>query len=228
MLKKFSFTSSLIILVAATLLFTGCAGKTKTETLSSDTNSLKELFDAQVLLDKADKLFKDSDYPGAIQEYRRFLEFHPVHKSASYVQYMIGLSYFKRLRSIDRDIEPIQKALGAFEIVQRDYPLSEYTEDAKRKISICREKLAEREFYVGNFYLKQEAYPAAIERFNTILNEYADTQISEKASYYLGIAYSSVGKSDRAVDILKNLLERHPETSYKKDAAELLAKLIPQ
>ncbi len=226
MLKKFIVGSSLIICLSPALLFTGCAGTTKPDTLSGDTQSLKELYDAQVLLDKADKLFKEADYTGASQEYRRFLEYHPVHKSASYVQYRIGLSHFKRIRTIDRDIEPVQKALAAFEILERDYPLSEYVNDTKEKIKICREKLAEREFYIGSFYLNKEAYPAAIERFNTILNEYSDTAVSEKASYYLSIAYNSNGTSDKAVNILKNLLEKHPETSYKKDASELLAKLI--
>ncbi|MDD5433816.1 MAG: outer membrane protein assembly factor BamD [Nitrospira sp.] len=226
MIKKYIVASSLVICLSPALLFTGCAGTAKTDTLSGDTQSLKELYDAQVLLDKADKLFKDADYTGASQEYRRFLEYHPVHKSASYVQYRIGLSHFKRIRTIDRDIEPVQKALAAFEILERDYPLSEYLTDAMEKIKICREKLAEREFYIGSFYLNKEAYPAAIERFNTILNEYADTVVAEKASYYLGIAYNSHGKSDKAVGILKTLLEKHPETTYKKDASELLAKLI--
>ncbi|MBI5193911.1 MAG: outer membrane protein assembly factor BamD [Nitrospirae bacterium] len=225
MLKKYIITSSVIICLASAVVFTGCAGTTKTDTLSSETESLKELYDAKVLLDKGDKLFKDEDYSGAAQEYRRFLEYHPVHKSASYVQYRIALSYFNRFRTIDRDIEPLEKALAAFEVLVRDYPLSEYKDEAVKKTKICKEKLAEREFYIGNFYLKQEAYPAAIERFNIILKDYSDTKVTEKASYYLSIAYSSNGKSDRAVDILKTLLEKNPETEYKKEASELLARL---
>lgn len=225
MLKKYIITSSVIICLSSAVVFTGCAGTTKTDTLSSETESLKELYDAKVLLDKGDKLFKEEDYTGAAQEYRRFLEYHPVHKSASYVQYRIALSHFNRFRTIDRDIEPLQKALTAFETLQRDYPISEYKNDASQKIKICRERLAEREFYIGNFYLKQEAYPAAIERFNIILKDYSDTGINEKASYYLSLAYSSNGKSDRAVDILKSLLEKHPETEYKKEASDLLARL---
>jgi len=217
----------LVIFLSYSLLFIGCAGTAKTDTLSSDglTDDLKEIYDAQALLKKADKLFKDKDYTGAIQEYRRFLELHPIHKSAPYAQYQIGLSYFKQMRSMDRDIEPVQKALSAFETVLMDYPGNEYMDDAREKIKICRGRLAEREFYIGNFYLKQDEYPAAIERFSTILKEYGDTEAAEKAFYYLGIAYSSSGEQGRAVEVLQRLLSSYPDTKYKKDAAQLLAKL---
>lgn len=217
----------LIIFLSYPLLFTGCAGTAKTDTLSGDnlTEGLKELYDAEALLNKADRLFKEKDYLSAIGEYRRFLELHPIHKSAPYVQYMIGLSYFRQIRSIDRDIEPVQKALSAFETMLKDYPGNEYIDDVREKIKICREKLAEREFYIGNFYLKREDYSAAIERFNNILTEYTDTEVIQKAFYHLGIAYSSSGETGRAVEVLQGLLTRYPDCRYKKDASQLLAKL---
>lgn len=218
---------ALTFLITIPLLFTGCSGKKNPDTLSGDTlpDSLKELYDAQTLLNKADRLFKEKDYTGATQEYRRFLELHPLHSSASYAQYRIGLSYFKLIRTIDRDIEPAQKALAAFETVLKDYPGNEYADDVREKIRICREKLAEREFYIGNFYLRKEDYPAAIERFNNIVREYADTAVSEKAIYHLGIAYGYSGETGRATEILQNLLTRYPETRYKKDASQLIAEL---
>ena len=225
--KITSLIFALTFLITVPLLLTGCSGKKNPDTLSGDTlpDSLKELYDAQTLLNKADRLFKEKDYTGATQEYRRFLELHPLHSSASYAQYRIGLSYFKLIRTIDRDIEPAQKALAAFETVLKDYPDNEYADEVREKIRICREKLAEREFYIGNFYLRKEDYPAAIERFNNILTEYADTEVVQKAFYHLGIAYSSSGESTRAVEVLQNLISKYPETTYKKDATQLLAKL---
>lgn len=227
MLRTTVKTLTISSLFVLSLLFAGCGGIAKTDTLSADSLSdgIKELYDADALLKKADKLFKDKEYISAIQEYRRFLDLHPIHKSASYAQYKIGLSHFKQIRAIDRDIEPVQKALSAFETVLKDYPGNEYAEDAREKVKICRGKLAEREFYIGNFYLKRDDYPAAIERFNNILNDYADTEVLEKAIYHLAIAYSSSGKMERAVKTLENLLSNYPETRYKKGATQLLAKL---
>lgn len=218
---------SLAIFLSLPLFFTGCAGTTQKDTLSEEnlTDGLKELYDAQALLKKADRLFKEKDYIGAIQEHRRFLELHPIHKSAAYSQYRIGLAYFKQIRSIDRDIEPVQKSLSALETLLKDYPKSEYSEDAGEKIKVCREKLAEREFYIGKFYLKKGDYPAAIDRFSNILKEYIDTGVVEKATYHLGMAYSSSGEEERAIEVLQNLLTRYPDTRFKKGATQLLAKL---
>lgn len=225
--KITSLIVALTLLITGPLLFTGCSGKNNPDTLSGDTlpDSLKELYDAQTLLNKADKLFKEKDYTGAIQEYRRFLELHPLHQSASYAQYRIGLSYFKLIRTIDRDIEPVQKALVAFEKAIKDYPGNEYADEIGEKIRICRGKLAEREFYIGNFYLRKEDYRAAIERFNNILRDYEDTEVTEKTIYHLGIAYGYSGEVGRATEILQDLLSRYPETRYKKDASELIAEL---
>jgi len=226
--RKVLAITSTVLLLSATLLFSGCAGGNKTDTLSktdSLTDSLKELYDADTLIKKADKLFKEKDYQGAIQEYKRFLELHPIHKSAPYSQYRIGLSYFKQIKSIDRNIEPAQKALAAFDTVIKVYPGSEHINDSMEKIKICRDKLAEREFYIGNFYLHKEDYHAAIVRFNNILTDYNDTSVAEKTLYHLGIAYRSSSKEDKAKEALQNLLTIYPESRYKEDASQLLAKL---
>ena len=226
--RKVLAITSTVLLLSATLLFSGCAGGNKTDTLSktdSLTDSLKELYDADTLIKKADKLFKEKDYHGAIQEYKRFLELHPIHKSAPYSQYRIGLSYFKQIKSIDRNIEPAQKALAAFDTVIKVYPGSEHINDSMEKIKICRDKLAEREFYIGNFYLHKEDYHAAIVRFNNILTDYNDTSVAEKTLYHLGIAYRSSSKEDKAKEALQNLLSIYPESRYKEDASQLLAKL---
>lgn len=220
--------SSAAIFLSAALLFSGCAGSNKTDTLSqtdSLTDSLKELYDADTLLKKADRLFKEKDYPGAIQEYKRFLELHPIHKSAPYSQYRIGLSYFRQIKSIDRDIEPVQKALAAFDSLVKLYPVNDYITDSTEKMKVCRDKLAEREFYIGNFYLHKEEYQAAIVRFNNVLTDYNDSAIAEKTLYHLGLAYSSSSKADKAKEILQNLLSVYPESKYKEDASQLLAKL---
>src|SRR4030067_2238545 len=71
MRSKVFAVSSTVIFLSATLFFSGCAGSNKTDTLSktdSLTDSLKELYDADTLLKKADKLFKEKDYTGEVQD----------------------------------------------------------------------------------------------------------------------------------------------------------------
>lgn len=228
-MKKNFFSSIIILLSCITIsLFTGCSGKKEPETLADTylTQEVKELYDAKALLDKANSLFDDKDYTGAIEEYKRFLELHPLHRAAPYAQFRIGLAYFNQIRTIDRDIEPVENAYSSFELLLRNYPGSKYEDEAREKIKICREKLAEREFYVGRFYLKIGKHPAAIERFSNILSKYNDTGVAQKTMYYLAVAYADSGNTDKAIATLKYFLERYPtKTKYKKAATNLLTEL---
>jgi len=204
------------------LCFATACGPPPGGNISETTRELKELYEAEAIIKKADRLFKEKDYTGAIEEYKRFLDLHPLHEYAPYAQYRIGLAYFNQIDTIDRDITPVQKAYSAFSLLIKNYPNSKYVSDAKEKLKICREKLAEREFYVGYFYMRTGKYKAAIARFETVLTSYKDTSVVPKTLYYMALTYKREGRSDRALENLNILLARYPESPYKSKALRLL------
>src|SRR3989304_3419831 len=99
--------------------------------------------------------FLMKEYVEALAAYEEFKKIHPTHEELSYVQYQIGMSYFNQMHSYDRDQTPTKKALSNFEYLVANMLPSLFTEKAKEKIEICRKRLADQEFYVGNFYYKQ-------------------------------------------------------------------------
>jgi outer membrane protein assembly factor BamD len=58
------------------------------------------------------------------------------------------------------------------------YPNTKYADEAAKKIAICQERLAQNQFYVGRFYYKQEAYPAAVHRFEQLLAAYPNDPVA--------------------------------------------------
>jgi len=56
---------------------------------------------------------------------------------------------------------------------------------AEKMLRECRIRLAEHEFYVGEFYFKQKNYPSALMRFETITREYAGLGLDYKTSVYI-------------------------------------------
>jgi len=212
------------VMAAGLLLASGCAGPSAS-VQDEEKEGLGYTFNAKALLQKGDKLFEEKQYIEAGQEYRNFLDLHPAHESASYVQYRIGLCFFNQIQTVDRDMDPLYKSLEAFQTLLAVYPGAPNAADAEAKIGIIRNKLAEREFYVGRFYLHKKAYPAAIERFNTVLREYPDAPVAEKSLYHLGLAYEGFGEPHQAVESLKNFLDRYPGSPYRMDAAEVLSHL---
>jgi outer membrane protein assembly factor BamD len=92
-----------------------------------------------------------------------------------------------------------------------------------KKIRFCQEQLAEREFYVGHIYYKKSAYPAAITRFEGVVRDYPETQVAEKAMYYLALSYQGLGESDKATQGFKELLEKYPDSRYRQEIQRLLS-----
>ncbi len=187
------------------------------------TDELSKSYDPLSLLQKAENFYKDKNFVEAATEYEYFLNLHPLHRWAPYAQYKLGLSYFHQIQTVDRDIEPVLKALTAFQKLLDLYSENPYREDALKKIRFCQEHLAEREFYIGHFYYKKSAYPAAIAQFQGIVQGYPETQAVEKAMYYLALSYQGLGESDKAQQGLKELLEKYPDTQYRKEILRLLS-----
>jgi len=187
------------------------------------TDVLSKSYDPLSLLQKAENFYSEKNFVEAAGEYEYFLNLHPLHRWAPYAQYKLGLSYFHQIQTVDRDIEPVLKALTAFQKLLDLYNDSPYREDALKKIRFCQEHLAEREFYVGHSYYKKSAYPAAIARFEGVVQDYPETPVAEKAMYYLALSYQGLGKSDKAKQSLKELLEKYPDTQYRQEILRLLS-----
>src|SRR5581483_8589237 len=77
-------------------------------------DTIEKNYDPNVIMKRAESFFEKEDYPEAIIEYQHFLDLHRVHTLAYYAQYKIAESYFKQIKSVDRDPDPVYKALEAF------------------------------------------------------------------------------------------------------------------
>jgi len=148
-----------------------------------------------------------------------------LHKQADYAQFRAGVSYLKQFRSIDRDIEPVTKALKSFQLFLTTYPNSVYVADVKGDLATCRQRLAESELSIGRFYYRQGSFPAAISRLEGVVKEYGDLPAAEPALFLLGQAYAASGKDEQARQRLEQLLAQYPQSPYQERAKERLARL---
>ena len=227
-----------LILLGAGLLLAGCATKSDevgaeirkslgvtNDTLEKTENSVERNYDPKVILKRAEAYYEKKEYIEATGEYQHFMDLHPLHEWADYALFKLGMSYFRQIGTIDRDPEPVQKALGAFQRLLSVYPHTKYAEESQAKIKACKEALARYQLYVGRFYYKKAAYPAAMARFKQILETYPDIPATAEALYYLGLTYYHQGGSSQAAATLQDLLTRYPQTPYREEAQRLLARL---
>jgi outer membrane protein assembly factor BamD len=145
---------------------------------------------------------------------------------APYAGFRIGESHMKRAKGIDRDPEPIQKAIDSFERLRRDYPGSRYDSEAVDRIQECHDLLAQMHLFVGQFYYRRQSYLAAAHRFEQIMKIYPDKSVAPDALYFLALSYHDLGADDWASEKLTLLAEKYPNSAHSNDGAKLLAKII--
>ena len=180
-------------------------------------------YDADIMLRIADTYYGEEKYSEALVEYQAFLNFHPVHRDASYAQYQIAMCSYQEITTIDRDPAVTRAALKEFQNLLAKYPGSPYEEEANKNVTLCREKLAEYELYVGKFYQKKGSYQAALGRLERLLKDYPGSAAEKEALYYIGLSHQERGDKAKAISTFEILAVKYPDMA--KEANDLIAKL---
>lgn len=188
-------------------------------------DTVENHYHPNVIMKRGEAYFEKEEYAEALVEYKHFLELHRNHVLAPYAAFRIGEIHFKMAKTIDRDPEPMQKAIVAFEQMRKDFPDSRYDGQARQKLEECHDWLAQMHLFVGKFYYRRSSYLAAAHRFQQILTNYPDKPVAAEALYFLAKAYHEMGADDWARENLILLTEKHPESPVSRDGKSLLEKI---
>ena len=224
-----SWRMIIIVIVAG---FVVCCSNTKASKTLGGTDerifmaeTIEKYHDPHLILKRAESFFEKEDYPEAIIEYQHFLDLHATHTLASYAQYQLAESYFKQIKSVERDPDRIYKALERFEKLRKVYPGSRYDGNAVERIAACHRFIAEVHLMVGQFYYRRDALLAAAHRFERILTLYPEMDIAGDALYYLALTYKGMGANDWAREKLIALTERFPDSQHTASGQVMLTNL---
>ena len=166
--------------------------------------------------------FLSGSYVEAVAAYEEFKKVHPTHEEIPYVQYQVGMSHFNQMEGLDRDQTPTRKALSSFEYLIANYPTGLFSQKAKEKIGVCKGRLADQEFYVGNYYYKRGKFLAAAGRFEGLLIEYPKIGPEDKTLFLLGKSYLELNKTEMAKATFTRLTAEYPKSSHYKEAKAIL------
>ena len=141
---------------------------------------------------------KAKQYEEARDAAERYIEYYPSDEDSAYAQYIIALSYYDQIEDVGRDQQVTAKALEAFKTLIVNYPNSEYVKAAELKFDLAFDHLAGKEMEVGRYYLKRQQFPAAINRFRIVVEEYQTSSYTAEALHRLVEAYLSMGLVEEA------------------------------
>ena len=159
---------------------------------------------AQTQLDLTFAYYKNGDAEAALASADRFIKTHPRNPDIDYAYYLKALvnfnrelGFFERFVPSDttqRDTLFTQTSYLNFEELLRRFPDSKYTDDVKQRMIYLKNAMASHELHIARFYMDREAYVAAANRTNYILEHYQGTpsvpyalEIQIKAYKILGL-----------------------------------------
>ena len=168
--------------------------------------------------------YRIGKFEEAILAADRYLGLFPSSKEAPYVMYLKGNSYFGQIKDITRDQQISRDAIETYSLIIANYPKSEYAKDAGDKVKVAVDQLAGKEMSVGRYYLGNGNYPAAINRFRTVVEQFDTSTHIEEALYRLTEANLALGLISEAQTAAAVLGHNYPQSTWYKQAFDLLAK----
>jgi outer membrane protein assembly factor BamD len=200
------------------------------------TNFPYSQYSAMAELGVADMSFDREDWGAAATQFQDFVKSHPSHPKADYAAYRAGVAYFQDRPSdffllppsYEKDQGPIRQALEALNRFVNGYPKSEYIPKAKALISDCRELLAAHERYVAEFYVKNDQWKGAAQRYMTLADTYGDLRDGTMHGESLWNAANAWQKANDPGDeraVLRRLVQEAPRSPHLKAAEQRLAQV---
>ncbi len=182
----------------------------------------------QAQLDSAYAYYKYDEPDSAIANADRFIKLHPKSPHVDYAYYLKGLTNFNRGKHVlskvipnnpaNRDPTPMMRAFEDFNLLVKSYPDSRYADDARQRMVFLRNKLAEHEMKVADFYMRRGAYIAAVNRSKYVLENY-------QGATSVPLALKTIIKACRklGLDELADDAHRVLKKNYPKQATDLAA-----
>lgn len=175
-------------------------------------------------LNQAYANYKDDEPAAAIAACDRFIKLHPTHPNVDYAYYLKGLASFNEdtgfFASIanqdmtERDPKAARESFEAFKQLTTLFPKSKYTPDALGRMRYLVNSLASHEVGVAKYYMKRQAYVAAVGRAKYAIEQYPQAPAIEEALVVLTAAYDKLGMNELRDDSKRVLDRTFPNSKY--------------
>ncbi|NOZ09334.1 MAG: outer membrane protein assembly factor BamD [FCB group bacterium] len=164
----------------------------------------------------AESLIKQKNYPEAAVEYERYIRYSQDPEKIELARFRVCECAVNSIMSYQKDQSGAITALNRLQEFIEDYPTSDYIPEAEKYIAKIRNDLAKKEYETGRLYLKLEEYDSAIIYFNSVLDQYYDTDYADEAR--IGIAFAHILNDD--IDGAANYLIENKNNFHSVDKYE--------
>jgi len=115
-----------------------------------------------------------------------------------------------RKDTTNRPPKELERAYASLRRLVERFPASEYAPDAEQRMLYIKNRLADYENHVADYYLRRGAYVAALNRAKAALEQFNGASGNARSLQIMAAAYENLGMMDLAADTQKVLAENFP------------------
>jgi len=179
------------------------------------------VYATQAQLEIAYAHYKKQEPVLAVAAADRFIKLHPNHQNVDYAYYLKGIAIFSdrgiiekltKQQVSDRDPRALRDSFMTFKDLVTRYPKSRYVKDATMRMVYLANSLSDHELHVARYYMKRQAYLAAVNRTKYVLENYPNSPGIEEALVVQISAYDLLGLDDLKNDTIRVLKTNYPQS----------------
>jgi outer membrane protein assembly factor BamD len=178
--------------------------------------------------------FQMKDYNIAAYYYKQYTQMYPRGEKAEESSFVAAYCHYLDSPRYSLDQTSTYTALKELQAFIDQYPKSNKVLEATRLMDDLRNKLETKSYNIGKLYFKTEDYQAAITSFESLLDDYPDTEYKEEILYYITVAYfiyaeksiysKKMERYEKTVEAYNNLAYFFPESKYLEETKDINTK----
>jgi outer membrane protein assembly factor BamD len=137
---------------------------------------------------------------------------------------MLAMCYYEIVVDEKRDLEPLLKAEKKFIFIMDNFPKTDFAMDSKFKLDLIYDRLAGKEMFIGNHYLKKRKWIPAINRYKKVVEDYNTTIYVEEALHRLVEVHYKIGLTQESKKYAKVLGYNYQSSEWYKQSYKVFNK----
>jgi outer membrane protein assembly factor BamD len=176
--------------------------------------------------------YYQKDYLNAENLFKSYLEVYPNSPRSEEVDYMRSYTFYMQSPKAELDQTATLKAIGMFQTFINTHPGSARNKDATAIIDRLRGKLEVKDRKAAQLYYDLGQFRAAAVAFNTMLNQYADTENADQyklmaiKSYFrfaeLSVEDKKAERFEKVIEEANDFMDRFPESPLSKEVQQFV------
>jgi len=172
------------------------------------------------------------DYLNAENLFKTYLEVFPNSARSEEIDFMRAYTFYKQSPKAELDQTNTLKAIGMLQTFINTHPGSTRIKEANDIIDLSRKKLEIKEHKAAQLYYDIGQFRAAAVSFNTLLNNYPDSQKSDEyklmsiKAYYrfaeMSIEEKKAERFEKVIEECNDFTDKFPQSQLAKEVEHFL------